>query len=516
MKKLNIKKLLVLLLATVVVIALNGCSGDKQTSEVEDSSSSSQNLNEPQMGGSIVVGIPQDIEDSLDPHVAVAAGTSEILFNVYEGLVKPDKDGNLIDAVASEHEIKDAGKKYIFTLREGIKFHDGSLVTVDDIIYSIKNLADVGKMTSVFSNVEKVEAIDDKTVEITLKEADTEFLAFLTSAIVPKDTDVAKNPIGTGPYKYISRNPGENIIMEKFVDYWGDEAYLDKITYKIITDGNVIVTNLKSGSIDLFQRLTTSQSSQVEDICDIYEGTMNLVQALYLNNKVKPFDDVKVRQALCYAVNPQEIMDFISDGKGVEIGSSMFPTFGKYYVPELTKTYDVNIEKAKSLLVEAGYPDGFEFTITVPSNYQPHVDTAQVLVEQFAKIGVTAKIQTVEWASWLSDVYMARDYDSTVIGVDASSLTGRALLERFLSTAGNNFINYNNSTYDEVYSKIRKTSDENEQVELYKELQKILSEDAANVYIQDMANMVALNKKYGGYEFYPLYVLDMSKIYLKK
>lgn len=516
MNKINIKKLLVLLLATVVVIALNGCSGDKQTAEVEDTSSSSQNLNEPQMGGSIVVGIPQDIEDSLDPHLAVAAGTSEILFNVYEGLVKPDKDGNLIDAVASKHEIKDDGKKYVFTLRDGIKFHDGSLVTVEDIVYSIENLADVGKLTSVFSNVERVEAVDESTVEIMLKEADTEFLAYLTSAIVPKDVDVSKTPIGTGPYKYISRNPGENIIIEKFADYWGQEAYLDKVTFKVITDVNIIVTNLMSGSIDMFQRLTTAQSSQVEQVCDIYEGTMNLVQALYLNNDVKPFDDVRVRQALSYAVNPQEIMDFISDGKGVEIGSSMFPAFGKYYLPELSHAYDMDVDKAKSLLVEAGYPDGFEFTITVPSNYQPHIDTAQVLVEQFAKIGVNAKIQTVEWASWLSDVYMARDYESTVIGVDASSLTGRALLERFISTAGNNFTNYSNASYDEVYEKIRDTYDETKQIELYKELQKILTEDAANVYIQDMASMVALNKAYGGYEFYPLYVLDMSKIYLKK
>lgn len=516
MKLFNFKKSLVLLLSLCLVIALGGCSGDKQETESVELDSSSQNLNEPAEGGSIVVGIAQDIEDSLDPHVAVAAGTKEILFNVYEGLVKPDKDGNLIDTVASSHEIKENGKIYVFTLRDGIKFHNGSLVTIDDIVYSMENLADVGKNTSAFSNVEKVEATDDKTVVITLKEPDTEFLAYLTAAIVPKDVDVAVTPTGTGPYMYVSRSPGENIIVTRFKDYWDDRPYLDDITFKIILDGNVIVTNLKSGSIDMFQRLTTAQASQIGDICDVYEGTMNLVQALYLNNDAKPFDDVRVRQALCYAIDPQEIMDFTADGKGEEIGSAMFPTFGKYYDVNLKDTYNQDVEKAKKLLTEAGYPDGFEFTIKVPSNYQPHIDTAQVLVEEFAAIGVKAKIETIEWATWLSDVYMARDYESTVIGVDASSLTGRALLERYSSSATNNFVNFNNEKYDEIYTEIKTTTDEEKQIELYKELGKILSEEAASVYIQDMANLVAVNKNYGGYEFYPLYVLDMSKVYLRK
>lgn len=124
---------------------------------------------------------------------------------------------------------------------------------------------------------------------------------------------------------------------------------------------------------------------------------MNLVQAMYLNNAKEPFNDVRVRQALCYAVDPQGIMDMISDGKGTQIGSSMFPSFGKYYMEELNDLYATNIEKAKELLTEAGYPDGFSFTLTVPSNYQQHIDTAQVIVEQLKEIGVTANIQLIEW-----------------------------------------------------------------------------------------------------------------------
>lgn len=119
-------------------------------------------------------------------------------------------------------------------------------------------------------------------------------------------------------------------------------------------------------------------------------------------------------------------MDMISEGKGTAIGSSMFPAFEKYFMPELSDMYAVNLEKAKELLKEAGYENGFSFTITVPSNYQQHIDTAQVLVEQLKKIGVTADINLIEWDSWLSDVYAERNYQATVVGVDASALTAQA------------------------------------------------------------------------------------------
>lgn len=207
-------------------------------------------------------------------------------------------------------------------------------------------------------------------------------------------------------------------------------------------------------------------------------------------------------------------MDMVSDGKGTQIGSSMFPAFGKYYMEELNDLYATDLERAKQLLTEAGYPDGFSFTLTVPSNYQQHIDTAQVVAEQLKQIGVTADIQLIEWDSWLSDVYTDRNYEATVVGVDASSLTAAALLERFVSTAGNNFINYSNPAYDEAFANAKASVDDAQKTEYYKECERILAEDAANVYIQDLPSFVALNKKYGGYEFYPLYVQDIAKLYL--
>lgn len=500
MKK-RLKTLFLLFVLTTLTIALSGCAGDK-----EDDASSS-----------ITIGIPQDL-DSLDPHTAVAAGTKEVLFNIFEGLVKPDSEGNLVPAVASEVIPSEDGKVYTFTLREGVLFHDGSVVTVEDVKYSLERCADTSNgdpLVPAFSNIESVETPDEATIIVTLKEADTDFLAYMTTAIIPASNATPEtDPIGTGPYKYVSWTPQEEVILVKNDDYWGTPAHIENITIKIIADTDAIITGLNAGSIDFYARLSSAQIEQLNDNFEIYEGTMNLVQALYLNNDEAPFDDVRVRQALCYAIDPQEIMDLIFDGKGTELGSSMFPAFSKYYMEELNHTYDQDINKAKELLADAGYPDGFSFTITVPSNYQPHIDTAQVLVEQFKAIGVDAKINLVEWDSWLSDVYGGRQFQSTVVGVDASTLTASALLSRFVSDASNNFINYDNADYDAAYARAMGTTDDAERVAAYKECETILSEDAANVYIQDLAEFVAINKKYAGYEFYPLYVQDFSKLYI--
>lgn len=209
-------------------------------------------------------------------------------------------------------------------------------------------------------------------------------------------------------------------------------------------------------------------------------------------------------------------MNFVSDGKGTPTGTSMFPAFGKYYMPELNDTYSKDVEKAKQLLAEAGYKDGFEFTLTVPSNYQQHIDTAQVIKEQLKEIGVTVNINLIEWDSWLSEVYVGREFEATVIGLDASTLSARAMLERFVSDSGKNFINYNNPEYDAAFAAAVASTDDATQTENYKKCETILAQDAANVYIQDLPNMVAVNKKFGGYEFYPLYVMDVSKMYIKE
>lgn len=502
MKTKAVKKFLLTLVFTTLTIALSACSGDK---EGENSSQ-------------ITIGIPQDIEDSLDPHKAVAAGTEEVLFNLYEGLVKPDSSGELQPAIASDFQISEDAATYTFTLREGVKFHDGSPVTAEDVKYSIDRCADTTNgdpLVAAYSHIRSVNIPDERTVEVILDGPDTDFLAYMTNAVIPASNENPDtNPIGTGPYKYVSRSPQENFVMEKFDDYWGTPANIEHVTFKVCANADSIVMDLQGGSIDMFARVTPAQADQLGDSFQVLEGTMNLVQALYLNNEAEPFTNELVRQALCFAVDPGEIMNIVSGGKGTEIGSSMFPAFGKYYMPELNDLYNQDLEKAKALLKEAGYENGFSFTITVPSNYQQHIDTAQVIVEQLKKVGVTAQINLIEWDSWLSDVYAGRNYEATVVGVDASSLSPSALLSRFVSTAGNNFVNFSNADYDAAYAKALAAIDDEEKTAAFKECEALLAEHAANVYIQDLPYLVALNKKYAGYEFYPLYVQDVSKLYI--
>lgn len=501
MKRLSLKGLFLMFMISALAVALAGCSGDKNGS-----------------GSSIVIGIPQDLEDTLDPHKVQAAGSKEVLFNIFEGLVKPTSDGDFVPAVASAFEVSEDALTYTFTLRDGVKFHDGTAVTAEDVKFSIDKCADASSgapLVPAYSNIAGTE-IDGNKFIIHLNAPDTEFIAYMTTAIIPANNENPDtNPIGTGPYMYVSRSPQENFVIKKFNDYYDKDnaGYIETVTFKIMGSMDNAAMELEAGTYDIIPRITPQQAELLDTSkFDVLEGTMNLVQALYLNNAVAPFDNVKVRQALCYAIDPQEIMTFVSDGKGTELGSSMFPSFGKYYMSELNDTYNQDIEKAKALLAEAGYPDGFSFDITVASNYTQHVDTAQVLVEEFAKIGVTANIKLVEWDTWLSDVYNGRQYQSTVVGVDASTLNAAALLQRFTSDSSKNFINFSSAAYDEAFAKAYAAIDDAEKTEYYKECERILSEEAANVYIQDLPEFVAINKAYTGYEFYPLYVQDVSKI----
>ena len=509
------KKLMAfLLLASLLCAALTGCGGS--STEKTPEGGQTQTGSTDAVANEITVGIAQDLDDSLDPHLAVAAGTKEVMFNVFEGLMKPTSTGDLTPAVAESYTVSEDRLTYTFTLREGVKFHNGDEVTAEDVVYSISRCADTTDGTPLveaFSVIQSVEAVDARTVAITIAEPSNEFISYMTTAILPADYDQQDTaPVGTGPFKFVSRAAQDNIVLEKFDEYWGTPAYLDKVTFKIMENADSLVMSLQSGAIDLCSHLTSTQVAQLGDDFYVAEGTMNLVQALYLNNAEKPFDDVRVRQALCYAVDKQGSIDLAFDGYGSPIGSSMYPTFGKYFDESLTNYYTKDVEKAKSLLTDAGYPNGFEMTITVPSNYQPHIDTAQVLVEQLKEIGVTAKIELVEWGTWVSDVYAGRQFQSTVVGVDASNMTARALLERFTSDYAKNFINYNNADYDALFQQALTTYDDAGQTAIYKAMEKNLTENAANVYIQDLADLVAVRQGLEGVTFYPIYVLDLSTV----
>ena len=517
MPKFAKRALLLLLTGVMLSASLYGCAGGTNNGTTPEASAQTGELSK---GNSVTVGIAQDL-DSLDPHAAVAAGTSEVLFNVFEGLVKAAPDGGVIPAVASDYTVSDDGLTYTFTLREGVKFHNGNAVTMEDVLYSLERCAGSENngtpLISAFSNVTDMKAVDETHLTVTLQQASLEFINSMTAAIIPAGSGatIATDPVGTGPFSYVSYTPQQSMVMKKFDGYWGEGAKLDQVTFRIITDVNTLVMGLKSGTLDMVIHLPNSVRSQVEGQFTVLQDTMKLVQALYLNNDVKPFDDVRVRQAMYYAISVPEIIELVSNGDGVATGTSMYPAYTKYFMPELADKYQQNLDKAKELLAEAGYPNGFSMTITVPSNYTQHVETAEVLMQQLSQVGITAQLNPIEWESWVSDVYRGRNFEGTVCGIAASDMTGREMLERYVSDHQKNFINFQSETYDEVMKKALTTLDADEQTQLYKQAQTILNEEAASLWIQDLCDLVALNPALDGVTFYATYVLDMSTIYYK-
>lgn len=474
---------------------------------------SDEHGNEGLYGGEAVVGITQE-PMIFDPHTVEAAGDKEILFNVYEGLMKFDSTGTLNPCLATDVSISDDATQYTFTLREGVTFHDGSEFDAGDVVYSLNRASE---LMPELAFIEDVTDNGDNTVTVTLDGPNSEMLSYFTAAIIPEDSGdtIGETRIGTGPFIFESYEAGIGIVLVRNENYWNPELpYLDRVTFKVCADMDAGFLELQSGAIDIFPYLTTDKSSQLDtETFDVLSLGSNMVQGLFLNNAVAPFDDVRVRRALNYAINREEIINLTMDGAGLPLTTAMSPVMGEAYDTSLDGTYDQDIERAQELLAEAGFPNGFDMTITVPSNYLVHVNTAVALADQLSAIGVNATIEQVDWATWLDSVYTNREFQSTVICL-TSDYAPYDVISRYISTGDGNFINYSNPRVDECITSLPLTPDEDERILIYREILLNMTEDAASVYIQDPYSTCAVNRRLEGYELYPMYVQDMSTVHL--
>ncbi|MBP3204760.1 MAG: ABC transporter substrate-binding protein [Lachnospiraceae bacterium] len=527
--------------ALLLMTALGGCAGGTQKpsedkssleSTVAENSQAVQSSQETKAdgtgeagyGGKVVVGIQQDM-DSLDPHKATAAGTKEILFNIFEGLVKPDPDGNLINAVASDYSISEDGLTYTFTLREGVKFHNGKNVTAEDVKYSLERASGLLDGTALISSlsaakggITKVDILNDNTVQVSVSSANLELIYSFTAAIIPAGSgeDPDAQPVGTGPFSFVSYKPQESIVLKKNPDYWQQGLpYLDEVDFKIVNSADTALLELQGGSIDIYPYLTDSQATELQGKMDVLSAPSNVVQALFLNNADPVLKDVKVRQAICYALDRDSVNDFVFGGNAAVVSCAMLPTMQSYY-EDLNSVYGTsgNAEKAKELLAEAGYPDGIDFTIQVPSNYEVHMETAEVVADQLNAANIHTTVVPVEWETWLSDVYNGRKYQGTISGI-TTDMTPGYLLNRFQTESSKNFVNYANAKYDETYAKAAASLDLTEKAGYYKELQKLMAEDAGTAFLSVPPITVAVKPELEGYTFYPVYVQDMSVVKYK-
>ena len=548
------KKFLALVLGAVMTASLiAGCGGKTSSGGSSASSSAAADAGSTSVteaagemveGGDFIKGVSTEAP-GFDPFTTQTADARSIFFNIYEGLMATEPDGSFSPALAETCQASDDLQTYTFTLRQGVKFHNGNELTMDDVLYSIEKsitsgingfseiaqFSAAGKTYTVGSEKGQDDAgneidkpvvtaadsadapADDTTLVINLNKPDSGFPAIATSPIVPKDAeDLASHPIGTGPFELTEFVEQDYTLLTRFDDYWGEPAHLDTVTLKYYENTASLATNYLAGAIDGFN----SNAGGWKEL----EGTdyvqnvrhANAVQLLALNNEFGPFKDVRVRQAVAYAVDSDEIIEKVSYGLGTKAGTPVIPGLQKYFNDELTDVYDVNIDKAKELLKEAGQ-ENLKFKIRVPSNYQVHVDTAQVIANQLAKAGITVEIESVDWNTWLNRVYRKSEFEATIVSVDGPIAYPTSFLNRYVSTASDNFVNFHSEAFDETYAKALLETDDAEQVKLFKEAQKIISDECASVYIQDIDSVVINSPAFGGFEAYPLYVDDYSAMY---
>jgi len=452
--------------------------------------------------------------DPLNP--ANTADGRSILFNVFEGLVKPDSSGTLIPAIAESYEIENDSSAYVFTLRPGVLFHNGEALKAGDVVFSLN-----GAIRAGFPGLDKIADVEitaQQKIRVSLKEPDPEYLPYLTVGIVPeRNTDREKTPIGTGPFIIGNYAPQQNLTLVKNPNYWQKGLpKLDKVTIIFASDTNNLLLGLRGGNIEAAEITGAFLPQLDQKQFETVPCYSNMVQLLALNNAQKPLDDERFRKALNYALDVNGIINAAFYGHGEPSGSPLIPGLKNVYDESLRDPYPRDIEKAKALMREAGFPNGFPLEITVPSVYTMHVDTAQVIVSQLSEAGINASIRLVDWGTWLSDVYFGRSYQATIISLDANTVSPRSFLFRYVSGDSGNFINFNNPEYDRVYKAALLEPDEKKRIELYKECQRIISESAASVFIQDILGFRALAAdRFGGVVNYPIYVIDFASMYRK-
>ena len=500
----------IILLTVFASLVMVGCSEDS------DSSKSDSKEKVAKEGGTVRIAMSTEI-DHLDPYLSAATDTASMMDNVFDGLLDTDESGQLIPALAKEYEISNDGLTYTFWLNEGVLFHDGSELTAEDVVYSYEKLAGLNgeePLLSKFEVVKSVEATSDYEVVVTLKEKDSAFLARNIVAIVPKDYEQqSTKPIGAGPFKFKAYKVGQELILVKNEDYYQKDKVpkIDEVQFKIMSDQESAILAMQAGDIDVIPGITAQGLNQLGDSVETVSGPQNMVQLMAMNHDVEPFNDVRVRQAINYAIDKDVIIETVAEGKGTKLGSNMSPAMAIYYEEGLEDYYTYDIEKAKQLLKEAGYEDGFTMELTVPSDYQFHVDTAQVIAEQLKDINIHTEIKQIDFSTWLENVYNNRKYETTIVGF-TGKLEPFEVLGRYVSDYHKNFMNFNNDDFDALIKQATAETNKEKMAALYKKAQIILTEEAAAVFIMDPDRTIAMRENLKGFKMYPIQKFNLEDL----
>jgi peptide/nickel transport system substrate-binding protein len=439
----------------------------------------------------------------LDPTANPASAIREIVTNnLLEGLTRVTADGTIKPALAQSWTVSDDGRTYTFKLRSGIKYHDGAPFSSADVVYSLKRALDPQSGNpgrNLFRAIDTVSAPDAGTVVIALKYPfyTLPYVLAIGDASVVSEKSAASNrtnPIGTGPFKFARWVKGDRVEMVKNEEFRDkDKIRLNRAIFRFIPDPNAVVNALLAGDLDAFPLGVPTENVEQFKNDKRFKVSIGMTEGetiVSINNAKKPFDDLRVRRALSHAVDRRAIIEGVMSGYGVPIGSHFSPLHPAYI--DLTGVYPYDPAKAKALLAEAGYPNGFPVTLRLPPPQYARKG-GEVIAAQLAKVGIQAKLEPLEWAQWLDQVLSRKDYDLTII-----SHTEALDYDRY--GRDNYYWNYANSKIvAEMVEKADREMNDGRRTAVLQDIQKQLALDAVNVFMFQLpkigvwrANLVGL------------------------
>lgn len=488
------KKILAIMMIVTLLLGVTACGGGSNGGGDEKNS--------------LTIGIDSDAV-ALDPLRINDTLTMSILSNVYEPLVRMNNDSEIVPALAEKWDISKDGLEYTFTLRTDATFHNGDPITAEDVKYSLEAAAESSYTGPYMNFIDKVDVVDEKTVKVKLQYAYSPFLALCTtySQVVKEDfykgdkVDMAKNPIGSGPYKFKSWKQGDKIEFEAYDGYYQGAPEIKNLAYKIIPNSSTATMALESGEVDMSLNVATADIKALEDKegITLLQDPSSAFYFVGMNTNVKELSDVRVRQAISKCINKQNLIDGALNGYGVP--TNTFIAKGVLgYDPDFNPLpYDV--EAAKQLMAEAGYPDGFKLSISIPENRSTH---AQIIQSDLAQIGIELKINIIETGKFWDDLENL-DYEMMIMGWSYMVMdpdVGYYSLYKKDDMAGN-YTGFGNAKTDGLLAEGRTETDEKKRAAIYAELEEIVQTAAPYVPLYWRVDAVAHNENLTGVEIPP-------------
>ena len=435
---------------------------------------------------------------NLDNTAGAGQGINEAFNgNVYEALFKLTDAGTVEPSLVADYSVSDDGLTYTFTLRDGVTFHSGDPLTAADVKSSIERVtAETSKSSRKrsLSTITGIETPDDKTVVITLSARSISLPYNLSYAWIVNDTagDITAKADGTGPYALAEWRRGSALALTRNDAYWGEAPTNGEVVFQYFTDATALNNALLTNAVDVITSVQSPDSLAQfagNPSFTVTEGASTTKELLAYNDRVAPFDNVKVRKALARATDKARLLNSIWGDYGTLIGSFVPPT-DPWYV-DLTGVDAYDVDSAKQLLAEAGYPDGFEFTLDTP-DYDPHPIVAQFLQTEYAKVGVKVNINIITANEWYTKVYQEKNFQATL---------QEHVNHRDIVFYGNPdfYWGYNNPEVVKLVAEAESADSEADQTAKLLEANKIIAEDAASNWLYLYPQIVVSAANVTGY-----------------